>query len=150
MRLWSIHPRYLDTKGLLSVWREGLLAQKVLQKKTKGYRNHPQLKRFLSSPDGTGSLARYLQEIYQEATRRGYRFAKDKIDATQFMGRIPCTRGQLMYEWEHLRQKMRQRDLKRYVDMQRIQEPEPHPLFDIIEGEVEEWETGAGRGESWK
>ncbi|MFP3226243.1 MAG: pyrimidine dimer DNA glycosylase/endonuclease V [Sulfolobaceae archaeon] len=30
MRLWSIHPKYLDTQGLLGLWREGLLAQKVL------------------------------------------------------------------------------------------------------------------------
>ncbi len=46
MRLWSLHPKYLDRQGLLAVWREGLLAQKVLQGKTKGYKNHPQLKRF--------------------------------------------------------------------------------------------------------
>jgi hypothetical protein len=31
MRLWSLHPRYLDAKGLQAVWREGLLAKKVLQ-----------------------------------------------------------------------------------------------------------------------
>jgi len=30
MRLWSLHPRYLDAKGLVALWREGLLAQKVL------------------------------------------------------------------------------------------------------------------------
>jgi hypothetical protein len=32
MRLWSIHPKYLDRQGLLAVWREGLLAQSVLLK----------------------------------------------------------------------------------------------------------------------
>ncbi|WP_368086417.1 pyrimidine dimer DNA glycosylase/endonuclease V [Nitrosomonas sp. Nm34] len=26
MRLWSIHPKYLDAKGLLALWREGLQA----------------------------------------------------------------------------------------------------------------------------
>ena len=30
MRLWSLSPRYLDVKGLVAVWREGLLADAVL------------------------------------------------------------------------------------------------------------------------
>ena len=51
MRLWSIHPKYLDTKGLLAVWREALLAKKVLENKTKGYKNHPQLERFKQQND---------------------------------------------------------------------------------------------------
>ena len=36
MRLWSLHPRYLDAKGLVALWREGLLAQAVLKGQTKG------------------------------------------------------------------------------------------------------------------
>ena len=47
MRLWSVHPRYLDTAGLTACWREALLAQKVLTGATRGYRRHPQLERFL-------------------------------------------------------------------------------------------------------
>lgn len=38
MRLWSLHPKYLDTKGLVACWREGLLARKVLLGETRGYR----------------------------------------------------------------------------------------------------------------
>jgi len=38
MRLWSIHPSYLDRQGLLAVWREGLLALKVLKGETIGYK----------------------------------------------------------------------------------------------------------------
>jgi hypothetical protein len=38
MRLWSLHPQYLDPAGLVAVWREGLLAGQ-----TKGYKHHPQL-----------------------------------------------------------------------------------------------------------
>ena len=41
MKLWSIHPKYLDAKGLVALWREALLAQKVLDGKTEGYKNHP-------------------------------------------------------------------------------------------------------------
>lgn len=32
MRLWSIHPCYLDSKGLIALWRESLLAQACLLK----------------------------------------------------------------------------------------------------------------------
>ena len=46
MRLWSLHPRYLDRQGLLALWREALLARAVLGGRTRGYRNHPQLERF--------------------------------------------------------------------------------------------------------
>ncbi len=30
MRIWSLHPKYLDRQGLLACWRETLLAQKVM------------------------------------------------------------------------------------------------------------------------
>ena len=140
MRLWTIHPRYLDTKGLLAVWREGLLAQKVLQNKTKGYRNHPQLRRFASSPDAVGAIGAYLRGIYREAVQRGYQFSEDKITPAEFHDQISCTRGQLLYEWKHLWEKMRQRDASRYQEMGSVGEPEPHPLFYVIEGDIEDWE----------
>ena len=140
MRLWTIHPQYLDTKGLLAVWREGLLAQKVLQNKTRGYRNHPQLRRFKSSPDAHGAITMYLRGIYREALSRGYHFSEDKIGQTEFFGQILCTRGQLLYEWNHLREKLRLRDATRYREMEGVREPVPHPLFNIIEGDVEDWE----------
>ena len=143
MRLWTIHPQYLDTKGLLAVWREGLLAQKVLQNKTVGYRNHPQLKRFRASPNPVGAIAAYLRLILQEAVRRGYRFDQDRIIQAEFQGQIMCTRGQLFYEWNHLREKLRQRDLARYQLTETVNEPEPHPLFHIVDGDIEEWEIRA-------
>lgn len=140
MRLWTVHPRYLDTKGLLAVWREGLLAQKVLQDRTEGYRNHPQLKRFKSSSDALGAIASYLRSIYEEAVRREYRFNADKINPAEFSGQIACTRGQLHYEWEHLREKLSQRDPSWFREMAGTEEPEAHPLFRIVEGAVEDWE----------
>ena len=140
MRLWTIHPRYLDTKGLVAVWREGLLAQSVLQNKTKGYRNHPQLRRFAVSSDALAAIATYLRGIYQEAVQRGYRFDEDKVGQGEYVGQIPCTRGQLFYEWNHLREKLRQRDIQRYQALEFIQQPDSHPLFYIIEGDIEDWE----------
>ncbi|MBA3805924.1 MAG: hypothetical protein H0X14_09480 [Acidobacteria bacterium] len=141
MRIWTVHPRYLDTKGLLAVWRETLLAQKVLQGETVGYRNHPQLSRFKSSTNPTGAIARYLRAIYVEAAGRGYRFSEDKIAPADFSGEIPCTRGQLLYEWNHLKEKLRVRDAGRFSEIKDIEEPEAHPIFRIIEGDVEAWEV---------
>jgi hypothetical protein len=145
MRLWTIHPRYLDTKGLLAAWREGLLAQQVLLNKMRGYRNHPQLRRFKSSPDPIGSIAGYLRAIHGEAVNRGYRFNGDKISLADFRGEIPCTRGQLLYEWKHLKEKVRLRDARRFREIEGIEQPEPHPIFKIVEGDVEDWEVIAGR-----
>jgi hypothetical protein len=141
MRLWTIHPRYLDVKGLLALWREALLAQKVLEDKTTGYRSHPQLKRFKSSDDPKGAIAGYLRAVYAEAASRGYQFSEEKINHGIFTGEIQTTRGQLLYEWEHLKRKLRLREAAKYEEVEGIKEPEAHPLFRIIEGEVEDWEV---------
>ena len=148
MRLWTLHPRYLDTKGLLAVWREGLLAQQVLQDKTNGYRNHPQLKRFKSSPDALGAIAAYLRGIYEESIQRGYQFDVNKINPVDFHGKINCTRGQLLYEWNHLREKLKHRNPSRYTMLEEVEEPEPHTIFSIVEGDVEDWEIRNGRRSS--
>lgn len=140
VRLWTIHPRYLDTQGLLAAWREALLAQKVLQNKTKGYRSHPQLLRFKACKDPSGSIARYLRGLHKEAANRGYNFDASKIDAAKFSGRIRCTRGQLLHEWNHLRLKLQVRNSQLYSKLVDVVEPEPHPLFQIVDGDVEAWE----------
>jgi len=79
MRIWSIHPKYLDSKGLIAVWQETLPAKKVLENKTKGYKNHPQLHRFKEATDSLNCISQYLAEIYQEALRRNYSFDKKKF-----------------------------------------------------------------------
>src|SRR5690625_2031239 len=81
MRLWTLHPKYLDRQGLLALWREALLAQQVLQGQTRGYRDHPQLLRFRSQSQPLAALAAYLLEVHAEAVRRGYSFNANKINA---------------------------------------------------------------------
>lgn len=140
MRLWTVHPGFLDTKGLLAAWREALLAQKVLKGETRGYRNHPQLLRFKGASNPLGAIAEYLRAIHEEARRRGYSFDMSKIEPLGFNEKIPCTRGQLLYEWEHLKRKLLSRDAEKYREIESIAEPHEHPLFKIVEGEVEAWE----------
>lgn len=140
MRLWSLHPRYLDRAGLVALWRESLLAQAVLRGTTRGYRRHPQLARFLSHPDPEGAIAAYLEWICREALRRGYRFDATKIGGRRAELPITVTRGQLRYERQHLLKKLLVRNPDSYKALRTADEPEPHPLFTTIPGEIEAWE----------
>jgi hypothetical protein len=140
MRLWSLHPRYLDAKGLTALWREGLLARKVLQNRTKGYRNHPQLERFRVQKDPVAAIDFYLRAVIEESLQRGYRFDESKIGIGQPVSLIPITDGQLRYELEHLRKKLRLRDPGFYKEILSIKAPEPHPLFHIVPGNIADWE----------
>jgi len=140
MRLWTVHPRYLDAKGLVAAWREALLAQKVLAGRTRGYKHHPQLARFRAHPRPLGAIAAFLRGIAQEARRRGYRFDTTKISRAKPRGRIAETRGQLLYEWKHLKSKLRKRAPQVYRQIAHIARPQPNPLFRIVPGAVRDWE----------
>jgi hypothetical protein len=140
MRLWTVHPKYLDAKGLVALWREGLLAQKVLRGATRGYRHHPQLIRFRAHSKPVAALATYLRAVHQEAARRGYQFDGSKISRIRTKMRLPETDGQLLYEWEHLKRKLKRRAPKIFTSHKTISQPEPHPLFRIVSGEIQEWE----------
>jgi hypothetical protein len=140
MRLWSLHPRYLDAKGLTALWREGLLARKVLKNETRGYRSHPQLARFRVQENPVAAIDFYLRAVYEESLRRGYRYDRHKIGIGQPVSLISITDNQLRYELEHLRQKLRLRALGRYEEIISVKDPEPHPLFHVIPGDVADWE----------
>ena len=140
MRLWTIHPKHLDARGLVALWREGLLAQKVLAGATRGYRHHPQLRRFLATLQPVDALASYLAGVHEEAVCRGYHFDAGKIESGRFRGVIEETRGQLLYEWEHLRRKLAVRDAARFEESRTLKLPGHHPLFRIVAGKVREWE----------
>jgi len=140
MRLWTLHPRYLDARGLVAAWREALLAQKVLQGATRGYTHHPQLVRFRSHPRPARAIAAFLAGIAEEARQRGYHFDESKIPAFRLRGRMEETLGQLLYEWAHLRKKLRARSPDVWRRLRSIEIPEAHPLFLIVPGGVREWE----------
>jgi len=146
MRLWSIHPKYLDSKGLVALWREGLLAKKSLEEKTKGYRNHPQLNRFKDSPKPLEAINSYLYYVFLEAVKRGYNFNIKKISLPQrliFRG-IPVKYGQVEFEFYHLLKKLRLRNknLHNYLlkSIKRNNMIVVNPLFCLVPGEIEEWE----------
>lgn len=141
MRLWSLHPRLLDARGLVALWREGLLARAVLRGETRGYRHHPQLARFLVRRDPVVAIDCYLSRVLEEARTRGYAFDGSRI---RFHARcrhraVAVTSGQLQHEWGHLLRKLAVRDRRRWR-AQRGLRPAPHGCFSVVEGPVEEWE----------
>jgi len=140
MRIWSIHPKYLDTKGLVALWRETLLAKHVLEGRTKGYKNHPQLKRFKLSKKPLNCINQYLSVVYKESKERGYNFNRDKIDWDFQSEQLVSTSGQLEFEMKHLLRKLIVRDIQKYNELLEIPKIDPHPLFKIQHGDIEDWE----------
>jgi hypothetical protein len=151
MRLWTVHPRYLDAAGLTALWREALLARKVLAGETRGYRSHPQLLRFRQHPDPASAIEAYLAAIHAESRARGYRFDAARLRPLPRAPRkLPETAGQLCFEWGYLLAKLARRSPELAARHRELAAPEAHPLFIIVPGMVREWERGApsqaGRG----
>ena len=140
MRLWSIHPKYLDTKGLLAVWREALLAKKVLQGNTKGYQEHPQLIRFRNNSSPINAINIYLNEIFKESKKRNFAFDAKKIDPLKKCNRISVSSEQVKYEFKHLLNKLKERDIIKYNQIKWIKRIETNPLFCKRKGKIEDWE----------
>lgn len=129
MRLWSLHPQYLDPPGLVALWREALLAQAVLHDRTVGYRHHPQLHRFREHRNPRGAIAAYLREVANEADRRGYRFDRTRIVSAAARTPIAVTGDELLFEWDHLRRKLRLRNPAWLARFESIEIPATHPFF---------------------
>ena len=141
MRIWSIHPKYLDAKGLVALWRETLLAKRVLEGKTQGYINHPQLQRFKQCSETLGAINKYLSVIYEESQKRKYKFDKEKIDWSYNRSLlIAVSSGQVEYEYQHLIKKLKIREPKMLENLPANADLETHPLFYKVPGGIESWE----------
>jgi hypothetical protein len=142
LRLWSLHPRYLDSRGLVALWREGLLAQAVLAGQTRGYTRHPQLERFRACRDPLAAIGAYLGEVLREAGARGYRFDGSRIlrPARRSRRARPVTTGQLRFEGKHLLRKLRSRDPERAARFRREKRLFSHPFFRVVPGGIASWE----------
>ena len=148
MRLWTIHPKYLDAQGLVTLWREALLARAVLRNRTRGYRHHPQLQRFKDCGAQCSAINAYLRAVLLEAAARGYSFDASKIGPVRREVKLVCTAGQVSYEWQHLLGKLKARRPELHDALRHIPRPETHPLFTVGPGGVESWERIGKRGDS--
>ena len=140
MRLWSLHPRYLDPQGLVALWREALLARAVLVGSTRGYQHHPQLARFRAHATPRSAISTYLQGVHAEATARGYSFDGSKIGRGRVQEPITVTDGQVQYEWDHLMAKLAVRNPALREQWCAVSVPECHPMFHVQPGPIESWE----------
>jgi hypothetical protein len=141
LRLWTLHPKYLDAQGLVALWREALLAREVLRGRTIGYRRHPQLERFRACNAPLGAVNAFLEAVYAEAVSRGYAFDAAKLGRCTSL-RLSATRGQLLHEWAWLLAKLKARAPQRHRQFAKLACPEPHPLFTLRAGPVADWERG--------
>ena len=140
MRLWSLNPCHLDARGFVALWQEGLLALAVIKGETKGYKHHPQLKRFLTLERPLEALECYLSRVLDEARARNYHFDESKITYHRCTkAHLDVTDGQLAFEWEHLLGKLARRDPERLQAMEG-QSPTPHECFKVVEGPIADWE----------
>jgi len=140
VRLWTLHPKYLDPRGLVTLWREALLAQAVLRGETVGYRHHPQLSRFREQKHPRSAINAYLRAVLDEADARGYAFDRTKCGPVRTAVHIRCSADQMACEWRHLLGKLEKRNRACHRRCLAVVRPEPHPLFVIEPGAVEPWE----------
>lgn len=116
------------------------MARAVLNGNTKGYTKHPQLDRFRGCADPSAAIDAYLAVVASEAAARGYRFDTSKIDCNARCEPIRVSEGQIGFEGEHLKRKLMIRDAERYRKLIETGHIEPHPIFEVIKGDVELWE----------
>jgi len=143
MRLWSLHPKYLDAQGLVALWREGLLARAVLRGNTRGYKHHPQLDRFTMHAQPRLAINVYLAGVHAEAEARGYSFDRAKIGPVKIVKPIVVTTDQIHHEWQHLLAKLAVRSPALFEQWRLLERPTCHPLFHKSTGPMASWERGA-------
>ena len=117
----------------------------VIQRgRTKGYRHHPQLARFRDRPSPAASIAEYLRAVHAEPLERGYRFDAGRIGPNRVPGRvrdaIDVPRGQIAFEWNHLRKKLAARAPEWRAPETAAASVLAHPLFRVVDGGIADWE----------
>lgn len=146
MRIWSIHPKYLDTKRLTAQWREALLCKSILEGKTKSYTKHPQYLKLLKLKNPYQFINFFLLTIWEESQKRGYKYDKSKInlDEVKIFDNVylDVTIEQLKYEFCHMLQKMNNDDpqyLKNIIFLKK-EGIISNPLFNSIDGNIMNFE----------
>jgi hypothetical protein len=141
MRLWSLHPKYIDDKGLQMLWREGLLVQDALSGRNRKYLNHPQVERFNNYYEPMAAIGAYLYFVHEEGRDRGAVFGEHKImHRSERTKIIKVTRKQLEYEFEQLKKKVQSRSFIKFNKLKQVTSVDPNPIFELVEGEIEAWE----------
>lgn len=148
MRLWSIHPKYLDSKRLVTQWREALLCRAILDGKTKGYKEHPHFLRVKSHSQPYYFINSFLYVIWEEGKQRKFQFDKSKLmenlvqkyeEPLQLM---EVTEGQVQYEFDFLQKKFGEFHIQYIKNLQNFNDfgIEVNPCFIKIFGDIMNFE----------
>lgn len=141
MRLWSLHPKYIDDKGLQNLWRDALLVQDALSGRNRKYINHPQVERFNNYYEPMAAIGAYLFFVHEEGRDRGAVFGEHKImHRSERTNIIKVARKQLEYEFEQLKKKVQSRSFIQFNKLKQVSTVDPNPIFEVVEGEIESWE----------
>jgi hypothetical protein len=76
----------------------------------------------------------------ENSVKRGFNFNKNKINPDFVPTRLPVTDKQIKFELKHLLSKLETRDPEQFQKLSRKRKITVHPLFRIIDGEIEPWE----------
>lgn len=129
MQLWSLHPKYLDKTSLLSLWREGLSAQKSLSVSAANHKQ-PQLAAFARSSNPAKAIGSYLSFIAAEGARRGYKLMHEKILYPNFEHNfLSVDNQQIIFEMKHLKAKLKIRDKDKLKELSQTNHVELNPIF---------------------
>lgn len=139
VRLWTLHPKYLDSPGLTGLWREALLTRAVLAGETEGCTNHPKLDRFGETENPLISVKTYLDGVYEESARRGFSFGNSKVDNLDGEIAMTETVRQLLYERDHLLEKLQERGADQYERLRADERPDAPSMFTVVERNVQRW-----------
>lgn len=147
MRLWSIHPQYLDTKEFVACWKDAIDASAIIKRDDRNiHKIYPQLSRFNDIIPSKPAINKYLMFMYYNSIIRGYRFKHKNIDFKEIEKnpgiRILVTRGQLNHELKIVRKILEDRDSELLDSpIYSYREVEPNPMFMVITGGIEQWEV---------
>lgn len=143
MRLWTIHPSYLDEQGLKALWREGLMAKKSLSGITRVNRNHPQLNRFQNNSQPLKAINCYLNLVWIEANSRGYVFDNKNIPPIKVedVEPIVVTNGQVHHEFNLLKKTFKKTSIDSFEKIKDVEKINVFSIFKQTPGSVEPWEN---------
>lgn len=153
MRLWSLHPSYLDKQALQVCWADALQALEYYKQERaymKGITNdlspyfYPCLDRFRMTGSPIAHITNYLHGLCDESERRNTPFGRAKLPEFTPGLRLKVTDGQIAREEKLLLLQLnRRKQTQLWMDLFVAEYVQPHPLFEIVSGPVEPWETSS-------
>jgi len=130
VRLWTIHPRYLDDEALREAWRDGLNLRRALKIGSKAAEPCPDAAPWIAeSRQPVRALDLYLHAIHGEARRRGRSFDASKLGPVDTKTKIPIPSSWVSADWRDLRAIVAKRSPGFFPRIESVQRPHCHPAF---------------------